>query len=74
MNIRAADYRFADKKKYYQGFVDGNGKRREGTANVELRRMADDLGDFGEAGIEDRTMRIIDAFVGYLGENGLLED
>lgn len=73
VNIRAADYRFADKKKYYLGFEDGRGKRREGTLNAELRRMASGRDDFGETDIEARTGEIIDAFVGYLGDNGLLK-
>ena len=73
VNIRAADYRFADKKKYYLGFEDAKGKRREGTLNAELRRMADERDDFDEADIEVRARKIICSFVDYLGDNGLLE-
>lgn len=74
VNIRAADYRFEDKRKYYLGFTDGNGKQREGTANAELRRMAQECDDFTESDIETRTDKIIDVFVGYLRDNGLLKD
>jgi hypothetical protein len=74
VNIRAADYRFEDKRKYYLGFTDGNGKQREGTANAELRSMAQEYDDFAESDIEARTDEIIDAFVGYLRDNGLLKD
>lgn len=70
INIRAADYRFADKKGYYLG--DGN--RRPGTLNHELRALADTSDDFTEADIEARTEKIIDSFVDYLGEVGLLAD
>ncbi len=73
VNIRAADYRFADKKKYYLGFEDVKGKRREGMLNAELRRMAEERDDFDEADIEVRARKIIDSFVDYLGDNGLLE-
>lgn len=73
VNIRAADYRFCDKRKYYVGFTDGNGKRRVGTEVAELRRLAQTANDFTETDIEVRTGRIIDAFVDYLGDNGLLK-
>lgn len=72
VNIRAADYRFADKRKYYIGFTDGNGTQRIGTKNAELLELAHDKTDFTETDIENRTNEIIDAFVDYLGENGLL--
>lgn len=70
INIRAADYRFVDKKKYYLG----DGGKRKGTANHELRVMAEERNDFIEADIETRTAEIIDSFVDYLGEVGLLSD
>lgn len=70
INIRAADYRFADKKRYYLG--DGDG--RPGTSNHELRALAETSDDFTEADIEARTEKIINSFVEYLGEVGLLAD
>ena len=73
INIRAADYRFADKCKYYLGGTNGNGIARPGTEIRELRWMAENLTDFTETDIEERTDRIIGAFVDYLGENGLLQ-
>lgn len=72
VNIRAADYRFADKHKYYEGFTDGNGKHKAGTQVAELKNLAKTLDDFTETGIEKRTEQIIGAFVDYLGDNGLL--
>lgn len=74
VNIRAADYRFSDKKKYYEGFVDGNGKERSGTSVVELRDLSRTMEDFTERDIECRTAKIIGSFVDYLGDNGLLQD
>lgn len=65
VNIRAADYNFNDKKKYYEGYVDGNGKTKEGTQVQELVDMGKVKDDFTEADIEERTARIIDAFVDY---------
>ena len=70
INIRAADYRFCDKSKYYLGSTDGAGKA--GTGIAELRRLATEKDDFAEADIKERTELIINAFVDYLGDNGLL--
>ena len=72
VNIRAADYRFPDKRKYYEGYTDGNGRQKAGTEVTELRRMVETMDDFSEADIEERTGAIIGSFVDYLGDNGLL--
>lgn len=72
VNIRAADYRFEDKKKYYLGFTGGRGQSRPGTKIWELAEMARTNDDFTEKDIEKRTALIIDSFVDYLGEVGLL--
>lgn len=74
VNIRAADYKFADKKKFYTGFTDGNGKERTGTEIAELRRLAAEREDFTESDIEVRTDEIIGAFVGFLGSCGLIAE
>lgn len=74
VNIRAADYKFADKKKFYTGFTDGNGKERKGTEIAELRRLAAEREDFTESDIEVRTDEIIGAFVGFLGSCGLIAE
>ncbi len=68
INIRAADYRFEDKKKYYQGF---NGKK-EKTGIVELIQMSE-KSDFTEQDIVDRYKKIMDNFIDYLAENDLLQ-
>ncbi len=72
VNIRAADYKFPDKRKYYEGYVGGDGKEKAGTQVTELKNLVAKKTDFTEADIEARTGQIIDAFVDYLGDNGLL--
>ena len=73
INIRAADYRFKDKIKYYQGFVNGRGQKREGTKNHELRHLAETLTDFTEQEIVGRTKKMMAEFLGYLRDNELLK-
>lgn len=73
INIRASDYRFEDKKRHYLGFESRRG-RREGTRNHELRRMAEERQDFTMEDAGERTKKIIDSFMDYLGAHGLLKD
>ncbi|MBQ7077955.1 MAG: DUF262 domain-containing protein [Lachnospiraceae bacterium] len=72
INIRASDYRFEDKKKYYMGYVTESGKTKSPTGIVELRKMAASKDDYLEKDITDRTQLIIDSFIKYLADNGLL--
>ena len=71
INIRASDYRFADKKKYYNGFTNDKGKYKAGTRNAELVMMAKQKDDFCEDDIVVRKKAIIDAFIEYLKQNKL---
>lgn len=71
INIRASDYHFDDKKKYYTGYDNERGKK-EGTAIEELRCLATKYNDFSERQIEERNMQIIDGFINYLKENQLI--
>ena len=71
INIRASDYRFEDKKKYYLGFTNDKGKTKAGTINHELTDMAKKRSDFQEADIKDRKKAIIDDFIQYVVDNGL---
>ena len=73
VNIRAADYRFSDKKKHYLGFTTDKGQRRPGTDVRELKALANSHEDFTEADIESRTNEIISSFVGFLGEMKLIK-
>lgn len=72
INIRAADYRFADKKRYYRGFTSIRGVK-EGTKIQELLDLADCATDFREEDILARSRRIMDAFLGFLREGDLVE-
>lgn len=72
INIRASDYRFEDKKKYYRGFVNSRGQNKEGTKLYELIALAVSAEDFVEADIIKRTQSIMDAFLKYLRSYGLL--
>lgn len=73
INIRAADYRFEDKVKYYQGFINSRNQKNEGTRNHELCRLAETLTDFTEKDILKRTKKIMANFLEYLKENELLK-
>ena len=73
INIRVSDYRFDDKKKYYLGFTKNDGKIMEGTKVKELRDLAETKSDFTEDDIEARCNKIIDGFIQYLSDNGLLK-
>ena len=48
VNIRAADYRFDDKKKYYLGFTNDKGKYKDGTQIIELKNFALTKNDYTE--------------------------
>lgn len=72
INIRAADYRFADKIKYYKGF-DKKGQKKEGTQNQELILLSK-ANDFTEADIVRRNQDIMSAFVAFLKDNDLLSN
>ena len=69
INIRAADYRFSDKVRCYKGLL----KRKEATKIAELLELADGKNDFTEEDILARNESIINGFLDYLGENGLLK-
>ena len=73
VNIRAADYRFADKKKFYLGWQPpGKKAYQPGTFNQELKFLAENLNDFTEDDIIERNEEIFNAFIGYLREQDLL--
>ena len=66
INIRASDYRFTDKVKYYQGFTNNRGQVKAGTKNVELLDLAAHHTDFEEKDISERNNNIIETFMTYL--------
>lgn len=71
INIRAADYRFKDKVKYYQGFENSRGQSKDGTKNHELLVLAESASDFVEQDILERGRQIMKTFISYLKENDL---
>jgi len=71
INIRASDYRFEDKKKYYLGFTNDKGKVKEETKNIELRSMAKSKNDFTEKDIIERKGTIIEEFILFIKNNSL---
>lgn len=73
INIRASDYRFEDKKKYYQGYTNQRGIIKEATENEELKQLATSHQDFTEKDILERNTKIINAFINYLDENNLIK-
>ena len=72
INIRASDYRFEDKIKYYQGFDNSRGQRIGGTENLELKNISNVYKKFGEKEIVDRTDLFIDDFMNLLDQNSLI--
>lgn len=74
INIRASDYRFEDKKKYYAGYTTSRGQARYGTGNNELRVIAAEKNDFSESDIEARTAKIIEGFISYLDKWNLFKN
>ncbi len=73
INIRASDYKFEDKKKYYRGFINSRNQQKEGTQVVELLKLAETMPDFTEDDILARNNRIFNTFIDYLRGNNLLE-
>ncbi len=72
INIRASDYRFVDKIKYYNGFQTPKGQK-EGTNINELKSLASGYTDWTEQDIEKRSQCILDGFVEYLRDNELIK-
>lgn len=74
INIRASDYRFEDKKKYYKGFTNSRNQLKEGTLNEELIDLANNnKSDFTEEDIIKRNKEIINNFIKYLDDNKLIK-
>ncbi len=71
INIRASDYRFEDKKKYYLGFTNDKGKVKNGTIITELQNLAKTLNDYKENEIIGRKESIIESFIQFIVDNNL---
>ena len=66
-------WKFQDKKKYYEGFVNDKGQKKDGTQNIELVSFAKSKSDFTEKDIIARHDLIINSFVEFLRMNDLLK-
>lgn len=73
INIRASEYKFADKLRYYKGFTTEKGKRKGGTLNGELLRFANERTDFLELDIDERFEKMLNRFIDFLAQNDLLK-
>ncbi len=73
INIRASDYRFEDKKKYYLGYTNKRNELKESTVVKELKNFANDplRTDFTEQDILTRTDSILESFFDYLKDENL---
>ena len=71
INIRASDYRFGDKVKYYKGYTTSKGDNKEATCVQELKQIALNKTDFSEGDIKKRTALILDSFCEFLKAQGL---
>lgn len=73
INIRASDYRFIDKVKYYKGFTNDKGQHKDGTIIYELINLAITNEDFTEQNIIKRTEDITNEFIKFLKQNNLIK-
>jgi uncharacterized protein with ParB-like and HNH nuclease domain len=74
INIRASDYRFIDKIKYYKGFTNDKGQHKDGTIISELINLAITNVDFTEQNIITRTEDITNEFINFLKQNNLIKE
>lgn len=72
INIRASDYIFTDKIKYYHGYTSANGKLKFGTKVQELLKLSNEKSDYTEQDIVERKKSIIEGFIEYLKDNELI--
>lgn len=72
INIRASDYRFEDKTKYYEGFTSADGSKREATVMVELREIGRRQKSFEEKDIMARNNLMITSFIEHLKDLDLI--
>lgn len=71
INIKASDYHFADKKKFYMGEM-RRGADKKPSEIIELHQIVQ-LPDFTEQTIIERNRRIINRFIAYLANEHLLQ-
>lgn len=74
INIRASDYRFTDKVKYYEGFKNDKGIYKAGTKDKELVKMKMKYNDYTEKDILDRTEEIYKKFIEFVRKENLFKN
>lgn len=74
INIRASDYRFIDKVKYYIGFTNDKGQHKDGSIISELINLAITNEDFTEQNIIKRTEDITNEFINFLKQSNLIKE
>lgn len=73
INIRASDYKFEDKIKYYKGYTNNRNQVKAGTKVKDLLNIASEMSDFTETDIINRRKKIIDSFINYLDAYRLIK-
>lgn len=73
INIRASDFRFCDKVKYYNGYITSKGDKKEATCIEELKRLTVTNIDFSEEDIKKRTQNMLDSFCKFLRDQRLIK-
>ena len=71
INIKASDYRFDDKKKFYLGEM-RRSKDKRPSRIVEIKDIAA-MPEFGEQEIKLRNQCITDKFIAYIDRENLLQ-
>lgn len=72
INIRASDYRFIDKRKYFDGEASSDRGAKDGSQIAELRELARSQTSFEEKDITARNKLIIDTFMKQLKSLSLM--
>mgnify|MGYP000858536657 FL=1 len=73
INIRAADYRFVDKYKYYNGYTTDKGVVKEKTVIYDLIQLSKNNEDFNESDLITRNNDIIETFILYMKKEKLFK-
>lgn len=73
INIRASEYRFSDKIKYYKGFTNDKGQHKAGSIITELVNLSNTKTDFTEQDIIDRSEKIVNEFIDFLKQKNLIK-
>ena len=74
INIRASDYRFVDKVKYYTGQVNSGRNRKPICTQIrELIDLSHTHTSFTESDIKNREQLMYNTFISFLQQHGLLK-